>query len=183
VNIPKPVASYNFKYVGHIDVTKFRDKLSVLSDDDWNEYSFRQKQFSVHQHTQTVPLLYDESFSDYPQAWRHYEVFESEVRDLDQFLLNFYKTGKITRCVLAKLLRGAVVYPHIDYGDSLMTSNRHHLPLVTNNKVLFTVGDDTKHLPSGEVWEINNAHMHGVQNEGDEDRVHVIVDWKVELQR
>lgn len=181
--IPKPVANFNFKFVGQFDVVKFRDKLNALSGDDWNEYSFRQKQYAVHQHTHTIPLLYDEGFSDYPQAWRHYELFESEVRDLDQFLLDFYGTGRITRCVLVKLLSGAVIYPHIDYGDSLMTSNRHHLALITNDKVLFTIRDETKHLPVGEVWEINNAHMHGVQNGGDQDRVHVIVDWNTRLER
>ena len=44
---------------------------------------------------------------------------------------------------------------------------------------MFTIEDEIKNLKIGEIWEINNSEkLHGVSNEGDEDRIHLIVDWK-----
>ena len=56
-------------------------------------------------------------------------------------------------------------------------SHRIHLPLVTNDGVKFNVGDTTKNLLPGELWEINNRHRHTVKNNGTEDRVHMIMDF------
>jgi len=52
-----------------------------------------------------------------------------------------------------------------------------HLPVVTNDSVLFTVGGETKTLPAGELFEINNRRMHSVRNDSAEDRVHLILDF------
>ena len=41
--------------------------------------------------------------------------------------------------------------------------------------MLFTVGDETIHMPEGHVYEINNRREHLVQNKGSEDRVHLIL--------
>ena len=31
----------------------------------------------------------------------------------------------------------------------------------------------------GELWEINNSKYHSVVNDGDTDRIHMIIDFKV----
>jgi hypothetical protein len=59
----------------------------------------------------------------------------------------------------------------------MRTSHRIHLPLVTNDGVKFTVGDTTKYLLPGELWEINNRRKHTVMNNGTEGRVHMIMDF------
>ncbi len=32
-------------------------------------------------------------------------------------------------------------------------------------------------MREGEFWEINNSLDHSVENQGDADRIHLIVDW------
>jgi len=59
----------------------------------------------------------------------------------------------------------------------MRTSHRIHLPLVTNDGVKFIVGDTTKYLLPGELWEINNRHRHTVTNNGTEGRIHMIMDF------
>ena len=77
-----------------------------------------------------------------------------------------------------KLPAGNKVLPHIDKGKSFTIPRRIHLPITTNSKCFFTVGDTTKNLKLGELWEINNnGIMHSVTNDGDTDRIHLIVDW------
>jgi Flp pilus assembly protein TadD len=51
------------------------------------------------------------------------------------------------------------------------------MPIVTNGDVVFHVGGQEINMQAGELWEINNGTVHGVDNRGTEDRVHLIVDW------
>ena len=39
------------------------------------------------------------------------------------------------------------------------------------------VGGEQKVMRAGEMWEINNATLHAVDNQSDEDRIHLIIDW------
>jgi hypothetical protein len=86
--------------------------------------------------------------------------------------------GKILRAILVNLPSGKSIPSHVDSGPSLVYCRRIHIPIQTNEKCFFTVGDDKKNLKLGEIWEINNdKKMHSVDNFGDDDRVHLIVDW------
>ena len=60
---------------------------------------------------------------------------------------------------------------------SLMLVHRTHIPIITNPYVTFYVGNETKQMIEGEVWEINNAQYHSVNNEGLDWRLHLIVDY------
>jgi tetratricopeptide (TPR) repeat protein len=58
-----------------------------------------------------------------------------------------------------------------------LNCHRIHLPIVTNEDVVFHVGGEEINMHAGELWEINNGTVHGVENRGTEDRIHLIVDW------
>jgi len=32
-------------------------------------------------------------------------------------------------------------------------------------------------MKAGEIWEINNATVHGVENNSEDSRIHLIIDW------
>ena len=49
---------------------------------------------------------------------------------------------------------------------------------MTTPGIIFTIDGIDKHLKIGEIWEIDNTKMHGVNNPTDTDRVHLIVDFK-----
>ena len=51
-----------------------------------------------------------------------------------------------------------------------MVGARIHLPLVTNEKVRFRVGQTDTSLRRGHLYEINNSKMHAVNNSSDQDR-------------
>jgi hypothetical protein len=93
--------------------------------------------------------------------------------------INSYYGGKgtILRVLLVKLTHGEVIDPHFDEGISLLQSHRVHVPIITHDQVLFCVGGEKRHLAAGEIWEINNATVHYVENFSNHDRVHLIVDW------
>lgn len=88
-----------------------------------------------------------------------------------------FGTGFFIRAILATLLPGTTIAEHRDMNFSFAHSHRVHVPIITNDQVRFTVGGETLNMPEGEIYEINNRRVHSVCNEGNEPRVHLILDY------
>ena len=144
---------------------------------DW-EKSDRHTQFAIHKETQSIQLLNDDMSHTEPLKTRYYDAFADEVNPiLDQLERHFGPQGTFIRALLARLNGHSEINPHVDKGYSLVNCNRIHIPIVTNEKVTFTVGGESRALAVGEVWEINNADVHAVTNTSELPRVHLIIDW------
>ena len=74
------------------------------------------------------------------------------------------------------LAPGREVPPHIDIHYYWRTHLRIHIPVITNPGVLFTCGDETVHMAAGECWIFNSFLRHDVQNKGDAQRIHLVLD-------
>ena len=88
--------------------------------------------------------------------------------------------GKYAKSLLAKLPAGKKIFPHYDQGGPLstymMVIRRFHVVISTNDEVEFRIGNNTKHMNVGECWEINQNMIHEVWNDGNTDRIHLIID-------
>ena len=78
-----------------------------------------------------------------------------------------------------KLFKKTEIPTHVDWAnETLKVARRIHIPIITNPDCIFIVGDDSINLKEGEIWEVNNdKKKHSVHNNGDEDRVHLLIDW------
>jgi hypothetical protein len=167
---------------GEIDVTPI---LKIIEDNNlnWDEYTARQKKYnSDHAFTKTIPIIFDKSLNfnhTKIMPTEYYPLFEKELNFLEEKIkLSTNENGKIMRALLVKLAAKKSIVPHVDWGVSFKICRRIHVPIQTNEGCFFIVGDDRRHLKKGELWEINNdKKMHSVENNGDEDRIHLIVDW------
>lgn len=170
----------NFKFLGNYNIENWLNKLNTLTDEDWSVYTFRQDLFEVHSETKTIPILFDESYSAFMgRRSVFYGLFKDDVDELNSFYNSVVGEGDIIRIEIVKMPAHTEVPPHLDYGASLELHSRTHIPLQTNEGCVFTVGDDSKYLKVGEVWEIDNGgKVHGVVNNSDIDRIHMIVDFK-----
>lgn len=122
----------------------------------------------------------DPSKSNYlPEADElNYGVFNDLVTGELEKVLNKF-SSKITRVRLAWLKDHAEIKPHVDYDPSYIT--RFHIPLITNPdaKMYILRGDDVAemHLPAeNKVYFFNSGLKHWVKNDGDQGRLHLIVD-------
>ena len=84
-----------------------------------------------------------------------------------------YKAYDFPRVMFARLPAGGEISGHTD-GKANHHIHKIHVPLITNPETVFHVGSQSKHLPAGEVVEVNNKRVHAVYNNGDQDRVHFI---------
>ena len=52
----------NFKLIATAQIRPFKNKVKSFSQDDWDEFDFRQKSYKVHRNTETIPLIFDTDF-------------------------------------------------------------------------------------------------------------------------
>ena len=181
----------DLRKIGDIDVTRFAQQAAKITDADWTADAFRQKTYEVHKQTQTIRLIMDEDGRHRDPTYHpSYEIYKELVDPIETFIRRQFEQtlkakrlrkkhgrGYFIRMILVKLLANGSIPHHVDQGETLSKSHRMHLPIITNEQNLFSVGDTEMHMKAGELWEINNRREHGVVNGGSEDRTHLIVDY------
>tara|TARA_Y100001972_G_scaffold107577_1_gene136859 strand:+ start:131 stop:754 length:624 start_codon:yes stop_codon:yes gene_type:complete len=174
---------YNFKQLGDIDILELINNLSKIKKSDWDTDSIRTRG-KTHEKVKTLPI-----------RWKPEVLKQTNLRQIDNTefydILNFskiesqllsiykknYGDGFIHKIILADMHPEWTIKKHADSGLSLMSIHRTHIPLITNPYVTFNVNGETQQMIEGEVWEINNAQPHSVNNEGLQWRLHLIVDY------
>jgi hypothetical protein len=186
MRVDKREDDFNFVIHGSVNVSEITSFIST-----WEH------EWTVDTHRQSVNLRPGEEQSQNPQKdtqayfianhalqWQPYEKYRNTIlnKDLYEIVwpiieeLEIQHNGTHGRVFLAKLPAKKVITPHADWQEYLLVSRRNHIPVVTNANVHFTVGDETINMKTGEIWEINNSKVHGVVNDGEDDRVHLIID-------
>jgi hypothetical protein len=170
--------SFSFKMCGNIDVTQLKDNLTGLN---WGEHTIRQN-LGVHKNTETLEVIWDfDSLQTNKIGKIHSNYYKLDMESFLEKMKPIYESnygeGYFIRVLIVKLKANTNIEPHVDNGYSLMTAKRTHIPIITNSKVTFTVDGEIKYLKEGEIWEINNSKVHSVDNNSDEDRIHLIIDY------
>lgn len=170
----------NLRVIDTVDISQIKKLVNELTDQQWNENTSRQNTFKNHSHTRTYFLV------DYSLDWAKNSPYEATSLRLNSPLWNSikpivdflesYHGGRVGRVIVPKLLSGGIIDGHKDGGDYLESVRRHHIPIITNEKVSFSVGDEIVSMREGEIWEINNNFVHEVENPSSEHRVHLLID-------
>lgn len=85
--------------------------------------------------------------------------------------------ANVTRVTMARMAPGGDLHEHRDQeGNLLFGIMRLHLPLKTNPKATLKVEGIRRHIPVGEIWALDTSGLHTARNEGDEGRIHIIID-------
>lgn len=173
----------NFLLRGRVDIAGLKRKVLSQTEEDWNADPFRQQSFAVHRATHTINVIYDRDFRhENPTFHPKYEDLKLELLPIFGLLAtSFADGGSVVRCLLTRLAPDSSIPEHRDGSFSLEHSHRIHLPIITNDRVRFSVGGEEIHLGEGEIWEINNMRQHAVKNDSDVARVHLILDWAIPL--
>ena len=188
----------NFRKIGTHDISELREKILRFTDEEWDKESWRQKHYDVHKFTHTISLIFDRDFRHKnPTALPEYELFRDSIKPILKKINDYYNQslkykrlkkkygdGYVIRINLVKLdASGGDIDAHVDNLFTLSHSHRIHIPIITNDEVKFFISDEVKNLKAGEIWEINNREMHSVVNDGDNCRVHMIIDWVIPGER
>jgi quercetin dioxygenase-like cupin family protein len=181
----------SFRKIGDIDISVLAKLVSAIDEAEWGAANYRQRRYEVHRDTQTIGLVFDEDFRhSHPTRLPTLLKFEEPLRPTLELIADYYEGseqgrrlvrefgyGYFVRATLVRLRAGGEIGPHTDNNFSLAHSHRVHVPVISNESVVFTVGKESRVLHPGEVVEINNRRKHSVSNGGATDRVHLILDF------
>lgn len=89
--------------------------------------------------------------------------------------------SRLGRVVITKTEPGKKILPHADVkGLYSKYYTRYHVVLLGLPGSLFTCGDETVNMRTGEVWWADISNCHSVSNNSADDRVHLIVDVRID---
>lgn len=91
--------------------------------------------------------------------------------------------GDKERIRFLRLAAHKKILPHTDRVDPLFKDQqlcRIHIPIVTNEDVYFNIhtkkGASSAHLEVGHVYYLDAGDRHSVDNDGESDRIHLVLD-------
>lgn len=180
--IDKSSKDYNFIYFKEFDVSLIKDKFKLLKE----EWLLDQSRQNMEYPDRRNPHLYTNTYivQDHSLHWNIGEKFDPALKDKDIYdmlrpiVLELQERvcGKAARVLLIKLEANKNVTEHTDSGDYLNAVRRFHIPIITNENVFYTVNGEKINMKEGECWEINNRKPHSVDNNSNEDRIHLLID-------
>jgi hypothetical protein len=177
--------NFCFKYISSYDISNILNVVSKF-DLEWRINTSRQDQDDpTHKNTESYFILGNVG-NKMGSRWSLGEklvtvnlcrdkVLWEMVKPIIQDLKKFHE-GVASSAMIVKLMPEKDIMPHIDKSEYLQFVRRNHLAIKTNDSVIFHVGEETKNIATGECWEINNSKIHYVENNGNEERIHLIVD-------
>lgn len=173
---------FRYNFVGNYNIKSILRILNNKSNSDWDYWKDRQLKYTVHRETKAIPILIDSRYGYNGEVKgtesKFYKEFKHELDTLKKILTDVYGDGDILAIEIVNLPSNSKVDEHKDGGISLLKNPRIHLVLSTNDDVIFKVDGEEKNMKVGELWEINNTKTHSVINNGNADRIHMIIDFK-----
>ena len=183
----------NFQLIAHsVDVIPLMNALAV-NRHLWNQNTLRtQHPMSPHQEVDDIWIRFDD-LEEYKNTGKvdhildQYEsVWYDGVRDLPQVrplifdLMRRVEASRIGRVLITRLAPGKRISAHVDGGDHAAYYERYHVVLQGLPGSLFRAGDETVTMHTGQVWWFDNAQEHEVVNNSADDRIHLIIDLRVD---
>ncbi|THD36675.1 MAG: hypothetical protein E7773_06640 [Sphingomonas sp.] len=174
---------------GPVDIRGLRDGLARVSSDFWHLDRASRAGLAgdrpggaVYYYNDQPNFLARSALSEAEQTGRIsvlrnaarplFEAVEAIVRD---HVAPRYPDCDVLRAQFAELPAGETISPHRDAG-MLALIHRTHIPIATNDAVVFTIAEEDFRLEEGVLYELNNCVRHSVRNHGATDRVHLLVD-------
>lgn len=150
-----------YKTTPHVDV-----------DDIWLRYSDPTKTADLNT---TVPVTEDVRPVFY-DAWFKLPQARSIVFDL----MRRVEGVELGRILITRIRPGGRILPHADnYGEYVDSGARYHIVLNGLPGSLYRTGDETVNMRTSEAWWFDHKTEHEVMNNSVDDRVHLLVDFRL----
>ncbi len=165
--------------LGIVDITTLQSMCVQFGVRVWQqEDQVKENKFDIFHHTQHIIFRFIEGNRD-PRVfysnpiwtvWQHALLPAMHVAIKSfQFIDPVFP-----KVMLAKLLSNNCIDEHIDANLATRYVHKIHIPLVTNTQVHYIQDGAQYHLSQGIAYELNNMQAHGVRNNSQHHRIHLI---------
>lgn len=177
------VNGFDVKEIFEYDISKIKEIILSLPEEDWFKFEVRNESYKEHSHTHAICLYSDPDEDDvvYAEQIKNEEMltlFSDELKKLHEKYSTIYKKGTFSRILFTRMNEDSKIPTHCDNGKHLRYCRRTHIPIVTNSEVDFCVDGKVFNLEENKSYEFDNTRMHSVYNNSNQKRVHLIIDWK-----
>jgi hypothetical protein len=177
-----PRKTTSVRHLGQVGIAAVRKKVAALPESLWNaENAVKPNRFGALDATRHIIFRFVSNFVDWRNSyerplWQEWKPLLQPVLD-DATAPYRYERSAFPRIMLARMAPGGVIHPHRDENPAAKWPHKIHVPLVTNDQVIFYVGGHPYHFAEGEAVEVNNMDIHAVENRGATDRIHLIFEY------
>ncbi len=177
-----PRKTTSVRHLGEVDISALLDAVQAIPEAMWDaEDAGKPNKFEALDKTRHIVFRFVDSTRDWRGShdrplWAEWRALLEPV--MAQAVGDYgYVRGVFPRVMLARMAPGGVIQPHIDANPAAKWPHKIHVPLLTNDKVGFRIGDTIHNFPVGEAVEVNNLGPHAVRNDGETDRIHLIFEY------
>jgi hypothetical protein len=107
-------------------------------------------------------------------------IFSKTIESIERMFLekgvNQVEWGRI---FFSKLLAHSEIDTHIDEGKYFSYYDRFHFVIDSPDNCVFHIRDEDIYLSSGNLYWVNNHAPHWLKNQGDKDRINLIIDARL----
>lgn len=177
-----PRKTQSYRDLGPVDISALREAVTRVPEETWvAENANKPNKFGALGQTKHIVFRFPTKLNDWRDSYygEQWEQFRPALEPiLEQATRAYgYQRGAFPRMMLARMPPGGVIHPHRDANPSAKWPHKIHVPIQTNPKAIFLVNGEARHLEAGYAVEVNNMGVHAVNNDGDEDRIHLIFEY------
>jgi hypothetical protein len=179
---PNPRKTRTFRHLGKVDIVALKEAVLAIPEEQWNfENSNKPNRFDALDVTRHIVFRFVSNYRDWRDSYDR--PLWDEWKDILLPVMQAataeygYERGIYPRVMLARMPAGGAIQPHRDANPAAKWPHKIHVPIVSNDQVLFRVEGAQYVMPEGEAVEVNNMGTHAVDNRGDTDRIHLIFEY------
>jgi hypothetical protein len=177
-----PRKTKSVRRLGPVDIAELRQAVLAIPDSVWDaENADKPNKFDALDATRHIIFRFVTRLRDWRESYDR--PLWAEWRPLIEPVLQAatapygYANADFPRVMLARMAPGGIIHPHRDTNPAAKWPHKIHVPLVTNDQVLFYVDGQGYHFAEGEAVEVNNMGLHAVENRGHSERIHLIFEY------
>lgn len=162
----------------YFDIIKLQEDLNKVMTANWVDH-YNQNDYDGKWTSIALMSVTGKSDNIYAFNFDSKEIVATEALDSCSYFKEILDTFHCEKSAvrLLNLSAGAQIKPHSDhclgYEDGYF---RLHIPIITNPDVVFILDDKRLIMNEGECWYINANFTHSVANNGNHDRIHLVID-------
>lgn len=170
-----------YKLITTVDNEVVDSILNTIAESDWFADDYRKTAGGMSK-TNSIPIFHsslcavDKTFETFKAVKKNklYNKFIKKIYPILLHLKEFYDYNYYT-AFISRLHPHSIIDIHSDSGLFLETCNRIHLPLETNENVKYHIDGKNYYWQKGNLYEFDNTLMHGVINDSDHYRIHLVI--------
>ncbi len=170
------------------DVALLQNDLAKVAPDEWIEH-FNQYNYEGNWSVAALRSNGGRTKQIYPDPHSPDDFADTEILARCAYVREILERIECEKEAVRFMLlgAGARIREHKDFfmgfEDGVI---RLHIPVVTNPQVEFYLGGERVTMHEGELWYLDFAQKHRVENNGEKDRIHLVIDcqvndWLVEI--